>query len=66
MEQAWLKHDGSGGSTSVTPAKAGVQGQAVVRQPWIPAFAGMTIQFDPIVVEYRALQQFPPPLAGEG
>jgi hypothetical protein len=26
----------------VTPAQAGVQGQATERSPWIPAFAGMT------------------------
>jgi hypothetical protein len=28
----------------VTPAKAGVQGNLSVLQPWIPAFAGMTSQ----------------------
>jgi hypothetical protein len=28
----------------VTPAKAMVQGQATHQMPWIPAFAGMTIQ----------------------
>jgi hypothetical protein len=27
----------------VTPAKAGAQGQATKRLPWIPAFAGMTV-----------------------
>src|SRR5207245_2172191 len=29
----------------VTPAEAGVQEQPTERCPWIPAFAGMTIQF---------------------
>jgi hypothetical protein len=28
---------------SVTPAKAGIQGPAVLRLSWIPAYAGMTI-----------------------
>ena len=33
-------------SSPVTPAKAGVQGRATERFPWIPACAGMTIQSD--------------------
>ena len=30
----------------VTPAKAGVQGNCWVSQPWIPAFAGMTSEYE--------------------
>jgi len=29
-------------SFTVIPAKAGIQGQATVRLPWVPAFAGTT------------------------
>ena len=30
----------------VSPAKAGVQGNCEIAYPWIPAFAGMTNQYD--------------------
>ncbi len=35
------------GPCSVIPAKAGIQGCTVLSATWIPAFAGMTIQYQP-------------------
>jgi len=29
---------------SVIPAKAGIQGHRALRLPWMPAFAGMTVE----------------------
>jgi hypothetical protein len=44
---------GLDGNNSVTPAKAGAKGQAADRWPWIPAFAGMTVQLEAIMLFKR-------------
>jgi tRNA modification GTPase len=50
----WNKADAVSGAISVIPAEAGTQGfQVEKREPWVPAFAGMTSSWPAIVLSAK-------------